>query len=380
MEFVFVLAQSKPAVSVADWIFERFPPVVAIPAFIVALFVVGYVIEKVVVASVRNVTARTKTKVDDALAEGLPSILRPAIFLAGLHAAVHVLWREVKGEGTELTPMGKFVAVSLALVTIAILTICVVRIVSRMVDVWVEVDPSRERVGPTIKFSVKLVAVPLAGLLAARVLDVELSGILQTLGLVSIAVGLALQDTLKNLAAGVQLVMDRPIRVGDFVEVDKGARGTVLEIGLRSTKIQSPENNTIIIPNAVLANAVVTNVDHTDRSTVQTFDVAVGYGSDTRRVQTVLEDVAAQAAKDLPGVLPEPLPVNVRDFGESGINFTVRVRFRQFVGRGPLVTEIYHRIFARLRDEGIEIPFPTRTLHVSKDDGATSAASPRPSQ
>src|SRR5678816_4026624 len=141
MEFVFVLAQSKPAVSVADWIFERFPPVVAIPAFIVALFVVGYVIEKVVVASVRNVTARTKTKVDDALAEGLPSILRPAIFLAGLHAAVHVLWREVKGEGTELTPMGKFVAVSLALVTIAILTICVVRIVSRMVDVWVEVDP-----------------------------------------------------------------------------------------------------------------------------------------------------------------------------------------------------------------------------------------------
>jgi len=375
MDLVLVLAQEKPPVSLSDWIFERYPPAVAIPAYIVALFVVGFVLEKVTVALVRQITSRTKTKVDDALADGLPSVLRPAIVLAGLHIAVNVLLRELKGEGSELTPMGRRVEVTLSILTILILTVCLARVASRMVDVWVEVEPSRAQVGPTVKFCIKILAVPVAGLLAARVLEVELSGVLQTLGLVSIAVGLALQDTLKNLAAGVQLVLDRPIRVGDFVEVDKSARGTVLEIGLRSTKIQSPENNTIIIPNAVIANAVVTNVDHTDRSTVQTFDIGVAYGSDTRRVQAVLEDVVAQAAKDLPGVLPETLPVNVRDFGESAINFTVRVRFRQFVGRGPLVTEMYHRFYARLHAEGIEIPFPTRTLHVRNDDGTNAAAS-----
>jgi small-conductance mechanosensitive channel len=378
MEFVFVLAEGTPRVSVADWIFERYPPAVAIPAFILTLFGVGFVLEKAIVAAVRQVTSRTKTKVDDALADGLPSVLRPAIFLAGLHIAVNVVLREMNGEGSELTPMGRRIEVTLSILTIVVLTICLARVASRMVDVWVEVDPSRARVGPTVKFCIKLVAVPFAGLLAARVLEVQLSGVLQTLGLVSIAVGLALQDTLKNLAAGVQLVMDRPIRVGDFVEVDKSARGTVLEIGLRSTKIQSPENNTVIIPNAVIANAIVTNVDHTDRSMVQTFDIGVAYGSDTRRVQAVLEDVVAQAAKDLPGVLPEPLPVNVRDFGESSVNFTVRVRFRQFAGRLPLVTEVYHRIYARLQAEGIEIPYPTRTVHV-RNDGASSEAASAPS-
>jgi small-conductance mechanosensitive channel len=380
MDFLFVLAQQQPvAVDFADKLFEHYPPEIAVPAFVVALIVVAFLLEKVIVTVVRRITSRTETKIDDALADGLPSILRPAFFLAGLHIAVNVLLRKVKGEGSELTPTGQWVETTLSILTILILSFCLARMALRMVDAWVAAEPARVPAGPTIKFGIKLVAVPLAVVTAAEVGGAQLTGVVTALGVGSLALGLALQDTLKNIVSGMQLVLDRPIRAGDFVEIDKNARGTVIEIGLRSTKLRSPDNNTIIIPNNTIANAIVTNVDHTDRSTVETLAVSVAYGSDTRRTQAVLEEVVAQAATDLPGVLVEPMGVQLRDFGESGVNFTVRVRFTQFSGRLPLVTEVYHRIYTRLRAEGIQIPFPTRTVHLRQDAAPTAAVSAPPS-
>jgi small-conductance mechanosensitive channel len=243
----------------------------------------------------------------------------------------------------------------------------------------VSAEAARAPVGPTVKFTIKLIAVPIAILFAAHVGGAEITGVLTALSVGSLALGLALQDFLKNIVAGIQIVLDRPIRPGDFVELDKSTRGTVIEVGLRSTKIRSPDNNTIIVPNNVIASAIVTNVDHTDRAIMQAFEISVAYGSDTRRVQRILEEVAEQAAKEVPTVLQEPQPVSFRDFGESSINFTVRLRMAHFVGRGPAVTEMYHRFYERLNAEGIEIPFPTRTVHLRGDGLVSEGASPPPS-
>lgn len=380
MDFPFVLAEDPTPITVADKLFQQYPPAIAIPLFIVALVAIAFILERLIVALVRRITSRTETKVDDAFAAGLPSILRPAFLLAGLHIVVQVGTREVtKGGATELTQTGQWISTALNVVTILVLSFCIARVAIRMVDAWAAAEPSRAPIGPSIKFGIKLVAVPLALLTAAETTSLQLNGVLTAVGVGSLALGLALQDTLKNMVAGIQLVLDRPIRVGDFVEIDKSARGTVAEIGLRSTKIRGIDNNTIIIPNATIANAIVTNVDHTDRSLVQTFDIAVAYGSDTRRVQAILEEVAAQAASEVPGILAEPQPVQVRELGEFAVNFTVRVRLKQWAGRMPLLTEMYHRFYARLGAEGIEIPFPTRTLHLRHESASTSAASAPPS-
>ncbi len=377
MDFHLLLAQETYQVTLADRLFAKYPPAVAVPAFVVIVVIVAFVLERMAVYLLKRITSRTETKVDDALAAGLPSVLRPLFVLGGLHVGANVLLRieNAKGE-SELTQSGQWVTRSLSILTVLVLGFCIARLVLKMVDAWVASDEARRPIGPPVKFGIKVATVPLTCLVAAEVGGAQISSLLAAASVPALAVGLALQDTLKNVIAGVQIVLDQPIRAGDFVEIDKNARGTVLEIGLRSTKLRNADNNTIIIPNGTIAGAIVTNFDFADRSFVQPFEISVAYGSDTRRVQTILEDVVAKAGSEVAGVVPEPAGVSLRAFGESGVNFTVSVRLHQWAGRVPLMTELYHRFYERLAAEGIEIPFPTRTLHLRGDPAIAAAAQP----
>lgn len=386
MEHVFLLAQdgssNRPLVNVAERLFQKYPPEIAIPVFVLAVVVAAVVLELSLVFIARRITAKTRTTVDDAFAAGIPSVLRPLMVFVGLQIVTNVWFRvevtDKPGE-TELTQVGRWISHSLLVVAVLVVAFCVTRLLLRMVDAWVADQPARKGVGPTVKFLIKVAAVPSALLVCAEAAGLSIGSILAAGAVPALAIGLALQDTLKNMFAGVQIVIDQPIRVGDFVEIDRNTRGTVLEIGLRSTKIRSVDNNTIIIPNGVIANAIVTNLDYQDRSYIQSLDVSVAYGTDSRRVQSVLEDELARAAKDLEDVRIDPNSVALKQLGASSIDFTVSVRLRQWAGRQPLVTEIYHRIYARLTSEGIEIPFPTQTIHLRQDGAANApAAAPSP--
>ena len=96
----------------------------------------------------------------------------------------------------------------------------------------------------------------------------------------------------------------------------------------------------------------------------------MGYGSDSRRVQAILEDEVGRASKDIPALVVEPPTVYFREFGDSALVFTVGVRLRQYSGRLLPIGEIHHRLHARLRAEGIDIPFPTRTVHLQQEGAA----------
>jgi small-conductance mechanosensitive channel len=113
---------------------------------------------------------------------------------------------------------------------------------------------------------------------------------------------------------------------------------------------------------------------------VQTFEISAAYGSDTRRVQTILEAVCAEAAKDIPDLAKEPPRVTLRALSESSVDFAVEVKLRQYSGRWPIVTELHHRFYERLRAEGLEIPFPTRTLHLRQDPAAAAPTAATPSR
>lgn len=376
MDLLLLLAQQKPgdverARRLLERFFDRYPPEITVPAFIVGLVLVTWLIERIVLAVLRRMTARTDTKVDDALANGLPTILRPLVVFIALHVIVQQFLRDEQ-DPARLSSEGALAEKAVMVVSIIVLAVAITRVGLRMLDAWISVDPARHPVGAPMKLGLKVGMVPLAFLAALQAVDYPISSFLTALGIGSLAVGLALQDTLKNMFAGIQIVLDQPIRAGDFVEIDRNARGTVMEIGLRSTKLRSVDNNIIVIPNAVIANAVVTNFDTEDRCYVQSFQVCVAYGSDTRRVCSILEEVATAAQRDLPGMLPEPAAATITDLGESGVNVAVAVKLRQFVGRAAVVSEIYQRFHDRLRAEGIEIPFPTRTV-LLRNGMATSA-------
>jgi small-conductance mechanosensitive channel len=378
MDFLPLLAQeaaplAEPSRRPLQRILEIYPPAIAAPIFVAVVVVTALVVERIAVVVLRRMASKTATKMDDAFVECLPTLMRPLCVLISLHIVVQQCMHDEKRQ--KLSPEGEFVAKVLMVVSIIVLSIAIVRAGMKIIDAWAQSGPDRHMLGSSIKLGVKIAMVPVAFLAVLQAIEYPIASLVTALGLGSLAVGLALQDTLKNMFAGVQIVLDRPIRSGDFVEIDKNTRGIVLEVGLRSTKLRSVDNNIVVIPNGTIANATIVNFDIQDRRVCQFLTISVEYGVDTRRVQKVLEEVVKQAQRELPAISDDPPRVVLRDLGESGINFSIEVTFRQFVGRLETVTELYHRCYDRLRAERIGIPFPTRTVYVRQEDAATAAVS-----
>ena len=197
-------------------------------------------------------------------------------------------------------------------------------------------------------------------------LSISITPLLTTLGIGGLAVALAFKDTLTNFFAGLYILADQPILVGDYIKIEGGPEGTVEEVGWRSTRIRTLPNNIVILPNAKVSESVITNYFLPDRRMALLINVSVGYGSDTRRVEGILLEEASRAVSEVQGMLAEPAPAVrfIPGFRESSLEFTVICHVREFGDQYFVQHELRHRILERLRREGIEIPFPQRTVHL----------------
>jgi small-conductance mechanosensitive channel len=203
-------------------------------------------------------------------------------------------------------------------------------------------------------------------LVMLTMLGVSITPLVTALGVGGLAVALALQDTLANLFAGIHILMEKSIRVGDFVKLESGQEGYVEDITWRTTRIRMLANNTVVIPNSKLAQSSVTNYYLPEKRMSVLIPVSVSYDSDPLRVEQILIEEAKQCAKEVPGLLSEPEP-SVRfipGFGDSSLNFTLVCQVSEFVDQYLAQHELRKSIFRRFREEGIEIPFPQRTIHI----------------
>jgi len=196
--------------------------------------------------------------------------------------------------------------------------------------------------------------------------DYSIKTILTALGIGGLAVALALQDTLSNLFAGFYVAVARQVRLGDYVKLNTGEEGYVSDIGWRSTTIRSLNSNMIIVPNAKLAQAIVTNYNLPEKRMSASFQVGVSYRSDPDQVEKLLLEIVQAGMADIPGLLADPAPEVTFDpgFGESSIGLTVSFTVIEFAAQFGVRNELKRRIFRRFRQERIEIPFPTRTVQL----------------
>ena len=197
-------------------------------------------------------------------------------------------------------------------------------------------------------------------------LGISVVPILTALGVGGLALALALQDTLSNLFAGFYITMAGQVRPGDYIRLSTGEEGYVNDISWRSTTIRALTNNMIIIPNAKLAQAIITNFHLPERRTAINIAVGVAYGSDPDRVEKVLLEEVRAATGSLSGLLSEPAPTArlIPGFGDSTLNFTLTCNVGEFVDQFPVQHELRKRILRRFQQEGIDMPFPTRTLYM----------------
>jgi small-conductance mechanosensitive channel len=203
-------------------------------------------------------------------------------------------------------------------------------------------------------------------LIILSVLGISIAPLLTALGVGGLAVALALKDTLANLFAGIHMLMEKSIRVGDFIKLETGQEGCVEDITWRTTRVRIMQNNIVVIPNSTLSQSIVTNYSLPDRRMSVLMPVSVSYSSDPAKVEQVLVEVAKTAVGDIQGLLgdPEPTARCIPGFGDSSLDFTLICQVREFADQYPVQHELRKRIVRRFRQEGIEIPFPHRTLYI----------------
>ena len=233
---------------------------------------------------------------------------------------------------------------------------------------------------PIIKRAAYGIILGIMVILMLNQLGIRVETLIATLGIGGLAVALALQPTLANFFSGMQMVLDRPLRIGDFVELDSGDRGTVVDIGWRSTKIRTFMNNIVTFPNSMLSDSRIINYNTPSAEIGFSIDCGVAYDSDLDKVEKVSLDVASAIMDKYSGVKGFKPLFRFREFADSSINFKVVLRTKKLSDSYLATHEFIKALKKRFDGEGIEIAFPQVDVHMDHPKGkpARRRAATRP--
>ena len=324
---------------------------------------VGFLLERVVVVRAHRVAKKTRFKWDDLVVESVRGVPTVWLTCAGIYLALSV--------GT-LDPL--IVSTMMSVLTVILIGSIAIAAM-RATGAAVELLSGRAEgaIGsPTLVVNMARLAVGVLGVfIILQNLGIDITPLITALGIGGLAVALALQDTLGNLFAGVQIILSKQVRPQDYVRLDSGDEGWVTDVKSRNTTILTfPDGNLLAVPNTLLASSVVKNFSMPRKALWVSVEVGVSYDSDLQRVEEVTLDVARQVLSAVDGgVLNEDPVVRYHTFGDSSINFEIRMLVREFESQGPIKHELIKRLHERFNEEEIEIPFPIRTVLMKGDEG-----------
>ncbi len=316
--------------------------------------IAGMAARRVVLPLVARAASRSSWKYDDALVEAARNPV--------------VLWGALGGLflGTRILPFSPGTRGTLATTFLVLGILSVTWFLARFAGLALRVRAAAgAQAGVSLIANVVRAAVFVTGILIIlQTLGIAITPIITALGVGGLAVGLALQDTLGNFFAGVRILAAGRVRPGDFIKLDSGEEGYVLDITWAQTTVRQLPNSVVIVPNAKLVGATVTNYDLPDTEQAFVVPVGVAYGSDLERVERVTVEVARQVQETVAGGVPtfEPV-VRFHTFADSSVNLNVVMRARHYTERPLLIHEFVKRLHARYAQDGIEIPFPQRVVH-----------------
>ena len=217
-----------------------------------------------------------------------------------------------------------------------------------------QIEPTLVKFGTKFLYAVLIIFVVTAAL---NNLGIQTTSIIAVLGAAGLAVGLALQSSLSNFASGIMILIFHPFRVGDFID-GGGVTGTVEELGIFTTRLKTPDNKAIFVPNGKLSGDNLTNFTRNDTRRMDLV-VGVGYGEDVRVVKEVLLGIITEESR----FLEDPAPrVAVLELADSSVNFAFRpwVRTDEY---WDVYFDTMEKIKLQLDEKGIQIPFPQRDVH-----------------
>ncbi len=357
-----------------DFVRNGIPPAFYAPAVTVLWLLALWLAKRIVVRRLRDWASRTTAAWDDLVVDALSVPLNFLILASGVALLSHLL---------PLPEAADRVA------TIALqgsLIFAIVLFADNLAHRFM--DRKAKAVGNisqgVVKGLIRAFVIGLGALIFLDLIGISITPILASLGIGSLAVALALQETLSNFFAGIHITIDKPFQVGDFIRIEEGGgiEGYVEDIGWRSTRIRQLANNEVIVPNLKLMGSVITNYYQPDRELAVLVQMGVHYDSDLVMVERVVAEVGRDVLKTVPGGVKSFEPfIRYHTFDDSSIHFTVILRGKEFVDGHLIKHEFIKAVHKRFRQEGIVIPYPMRTLTLDRASAADlvqAAAGVRP--
>ena len=278
--------------------------------------------------------------------------------IIGIYWAIHMI---------DITPYVQNI-LSLFLKSLVLLstTITVARIIVNAVHYYLRRNAENLSSSSLLAHLLEFIVYSCGLMIILQACDISIAPILTALGIGGMAVAIALQDTLTNFFAGLQLIVMKPIKVGDFIRLSTGEEGFVVDINFRHTSIQDVNLGMIIVPNQAVSSATLMNYDLPRREIFLTIPCGVSYDSDLEHVERVCIEVAtAVMEQQSPNTTYEPF-VRFQAFGPSSIDFNVILPTDNVAQRSILRHEFVKALTVRFREEGIEIPYPIQTVQLTK--------------
>jgi small-conductance mechanosensitive channel len=250
------------------------------------------------------------------------------------------------------------------IITTFLIAFIITRISTISLGAFLKIKKGLERTPHLINNFFSIIIYLLAIIVILGYFKLDITPLLAGVGVGALAIGLALQSTLANFFAGLHIVSDQPIRVGDFIELDKDTMGFVEDIGWRSTRIKTMTDNLIIVPNGKLADSTILNYSMPKQDMSFWVPCGVAYESDLEKVEQVTLEVAKKVQQTFPGAVKDFEPMfRFREFSDSNIDFIAILRVEEPMMRYRLRNEFIKRLKERFDKENIEISWPIRKIY-----------------
>lgn len=342
------------------WFYDPYVQAVVV---LLGSFIVAYLIHFVFKRFLLKLTAKTKSRLDDIAVRRITAPVAVFVIFLGIYFALKHL--------SYLSKYQSWVHGTFFVVISLLVSWFVAGLLGAFIGKWLQVHKKYQKTPQLLNKVVVIVVYLIALIIILSYFDVEITPLITALGVGGLAVGLALQNTLSNFFAGLHIISDQPIKVGDFIQLtDADLSGYVEDIGWRSTRIRTLPNTFVIVPNAKLAESTLINNSMPVQEMGFVVPVGVAYESDLEKVEKVTIDVAKQIQKKTPGAVKDFKPfIRYNEFADSNVNFSVILRIENYVDKYLVKHEFIKALKKRYDKEKIEIAWPVRKNYFADSKG-----------
>lgn len=343
------------------------------PAFFISLgLIAGLVVEKILLGAVRKVLNHTSNALNEHIADLMRGVTRWIFGLWGVYAATFNMPFLHEGSLEMIRRIVFIVSMLIAIRLLAQVSVALVRFYLTHAKIMKALPDTS-----IFENLIRLAVYVFGGIMLLQTLGISVVPLITALGVGGLAISLALQDTLANLFAGIQMILARQIRVGNTVQLENGLSGRVEDIGWRTTMLKQLSGNLVILPNSKMASSIIVNYNNPHPDLTIALQVAIPLEADLEQVEQVALKTAQAVGEKLlsekSGLSKKqselkPL-VRFVSYGDSWINMSVQLPFLVAMDGGLVKHELFKALHASLLKEKVTLPFPQQVLHLDWVEG-----------